>query len=67
MPEGLNNIKLFYTDREVGERYGVSRLSVWRWVRDGRFPPPVKVGSRATRWRLADLEAFEAELGQNAA
>lgn len=27
-------------------------------VKNGRFPPPVKVGRRAVRWRTADVLPF---------
>lgn len=32
-----------------------SRASIWRDIRDGNCPPPVKIGSRCTRWRVGDL------------
>jgi len=44
---------------EVEERLGVSRATVWRWYRAGRFPTPVYVGTRRA-WRLETLEAWEA-------
>jgi prophage regulatory protein len=33
----------------------VSRSTWWQGVRDGRFPPPVKLGKRITAWRSADI------------
>ena len=56
-PDGA---QLYFSDRQVAERFGISVATVWRWSREGRegFPAPVRlVGT--TRWRLADLEAFE--------
>lgn len=51
---------MFMSDRQVAERYGVSAPTVWRWVKDqAGFPQPVKLSPGCTRWRLADLEAFE--------
>ena len=35
----------------------VSSATWWRWVRDGRAPPPVKLG-RITAWRSSDIRAF---------
>ncbi|MEW6076674.1 MAG: AlpA family phage regulatory protein [Thermodesulfobacteriota bacterium] len=52
---------LFLSDRQVGERYGVDRGTVWRWVREGNFPAPVKLSSGCTRWRLCNLEKWEGE------
>ncbi len=53
---------LFLDSRQVRERYGVSRTTVWRWVREGRLPEPVNVGPASIRWRLHDLQEFEAKL-----
>lgn len=50
----------FLTAREVASRYGVAVSSVWRWVREGAMPAPVKLGQTCTRWRLEDLKEFEA-------
>jgi prophage regulatory protein len=34
---------------------GVSPATVWRWVRAGRLPSPVKLGPNTTAWRVGDL------------
>lgn len=33
----------------------------WRYVRQGTFPAPVKLGPGITAWRLSDIEAWEAQ------
>jgi prophage regulatory protein len=48
---------------EVVERYGVTRQTIWRWRREGIFPEPLALSSKVHRWRVRDLEAWEA--GQN--
>ena len=45
---------------EVAERYGVSRTTIWRWVKDTDFPEPVKLANHSTRWKVAALQAWEA-------
>jgi prophage regulatory protein len=40
-------------------RLPVHRNTLWRWVREGKFPPPVKLGENTTAWRLEDVEAWE--------
>lgn len=51
----------FLTVRQVAERLAVSVPTVWRWTRErDDFPKPQRLGPAATRWRLADLEAWEA-------
>ncbi|KTG15991.1 MULTISPECIES: helix-turn-helix domain-containing protein [unclassified Guyparkeria] len=46
-------------DWEAAARYGVHRNTWLRWVREGNAPKPVKFSEQCTRWRLADLEAWE--------
>lgn len=47
---------------EVAQRLSVSVSSIWRWKREGSFPLAVRVGRGVTRWRLSDVEAWEAQL-----
>jgi len=42
---------------EVGLRLGVSRRSLWKWIRAGRIPV-VRLGERTVRIREADLVGF---------
>jgi predicted DNA-binding transcriptional regulator AlpA len=34
-----------------------SRASHYRDLKEGRIPPPVRVGARSTRWRVGDVRA----------
>ena len=36
----------------------VSKSTWWDGVRTGRYPKPVKLGSRLTCWRMADIIAL---------
>ncbi|WAP69947.1 helix-turn-helix transcriptional regulator [Jiella pelagia] len=36
----------------------VSKSTWWAGVKDGRFPKPVKLGSRITVWRAEDIRAL---------
>ncbi|MBX3598584.1 MAG: AlpA family phage regulatory protein [Rhizobiaceae bacterium] len=38
----------------------ISTMSLWRWVRDGKFPAPVKICNR-NYWRRSDIEAWLSE------
>ena len=44
--------------REVEERTGLSRASIYRRIGDGEFPPPVRVGAKAVRWKESDITAW---------
>ncbi len=34
----MKNITAFLRDTEVAIRYGVSRPTIWRWTKNGKFP-----------------------------
>lgn len=36
----------------------VSPATLWRWVRAGRFPAPVKLGENTTAFRVEDVRAW---------
>ena len=42
--------------QQVAARYSVGISTVWRWTRDGRLPPPLKLTDRCTRWDQRDLD-----------
>ena len=49
---------------EVVEITGLSRTTIWRRVRSGDFPPPVRLGSPATRsvgWRESEIRKWVAD------
>jgi prophage regulatory protein len=45
--------------KTVAERLGVSAMTIWRWVRDGRFPSPIRLGPRRTAWKETDIVKWE--------
>lgn len=51
----------YISDKQLAQRFGVHRTTLWAWVRDNGFPSPVRLSEHCTRWRLADVEQFEAE------
>jgi len=36
----------------------VSKSTWWAGVKSGRYPQPVKLGTRITAWRVADIRAL---------
>ena len=53
--------KPLLTYREVASRLNCCRQTVWKLVKRGEFPEPLKIG-RARRWREADVDAWIAGL-----
>ena len=52
---------VYVSDKQLAIRYGVHRTTVWRWIRNGEFPKPIKISEGCTRWRLSEVEQWESE------
>ena len=48
--------------REVYERLGISRATLYRMIEKGQFPPPLKLSTGTSRWHSQDVEDFIAGL-----
>lgn len=44
--------------RAVTQFTSLSRATVYRRVKDGTFPKPIKIGENRVVWRYEDLEAW---------
>lgn len=43
---------------EVEARTGLSRSTLYDWMKRGEFPQPVKLGARLVAWRESDITAW---------
>lgn len=43
----------------VAGLHGISSATVWRYVRIGRLPAPVKIGPNTTAWRVGELRRLQ--------
>lgn len=50
----------YLSTAQVLQNLGVSKQTLWRWVRVGKFPAPVKLSERRIAWRERDVRAWEA-------
>ncbi len=46
---------------QAAQLLGVSRSTLWRWVRDGLMPRPIRLGPVARGWNQTDLERWLSE------
>ena len=46
---------------EVMELAGISRSEIYRRIRTGTFPPPVRLGVQRVAWRQSDVQRWMAE------
>ena len=54
----LTDQDVLLTRREVERRTGLSRSTLYRKMREGTFPVPLKISERAVRWRESEIRAY---------
>ena len=47
----------FVRERTVVTFFATSHSTLWRWITEGRFPKPIKLGPGTTAWDVRDLRA----------
>ena len=50
---------IYLSDKQLAEKYGVHRTTIWRWVKQGDFPPPVKLSPGCSRWPGQPVDAWD--------
>ena len=53
----------------TGDKVGplpFSKSTLWRMVRNGKFPKPIKLGARVTAWRCEEVHEWIKAQGQAA-
>lgn len=48
----------FLKDKEVATIVGVSRATIWRWVKRGTFPVPHELGPNTTAWARDEVDTW---------
>jgi prophage regulatory protein len=46
----------------VTAQTGLSKSEIYRRIKDGKFPQPIKLGARAVAWPTAQIEAWVNDL-----
>jgi len=54
----MNTKQYYFTDNQLAIRYQVTRNTIWRWVRNDKFPRPQKLNGCA-RWSWKDVDRWE--------
>ena len=44
--------------KEVMNRVGLGRSTIYRWMDEGKFPRPVRLGPRSVAWYEKDIEGW---------
>jgi len=43
---------------EVVEKVGLGKSTVWLWVKQHKFPKPIKLSARVTVWKESDINKW---------
>jgi len=49
---------LFVREKQVLAMVPITDATLWRWVKAGKFPAPLKLGPGTTAWRLSDVKRW---------
>ena len=49
--------------KQVAELFNIGVSTVWALVKVGRFPEPIRLTTRCSRWRRVDVVAWSKTLG----
>lgn len=61
IPDDLPLGERLLTMRQVQERVPKSRITIYRWIREGRFPGNYRIGPNSVVWRESEIESFIAK------
>lgn len=53
--------------KAVEKMLAVSRRTIYERVQEGRFPAPIRLSSRCSRWRFSDVRDWIAQQASGAA
>jgi prophage regulatory protein len=56
------NAKRLIRLAEVATMLGIGRSTIYKYIGEGTFPAPIKVGFRSVRWKLTDVLAWRAHI-----
>ncbi|CAG1004273.1 hypothetical protein MTYP_03155 [Methylophilaceae bacterium] len=48
--------------KTVEKMTGLSRATIYRLIKSGKFPPPRSIGTGAVRWKLSEVIAWQQSL-----
>jgi len=51
--------------KTVEQMSGLSRATIYRLIKAGKFPRPLSIGTGAVRWRQSDVIAWQQSLRSN--
>ena len=48
----------YKTRHEIEKLLKISRTTIYRWLKEGKFPAPIHLGANMVRWKTSDIEIW---------
>lgn len=48
----------FLRIKDVIEKTGIAKSTIWLWVNENKFPKPIKISPRVTVWENSKIEEW---------
>ena len=48
----------YQTRQQLEKLFKVSPSTIYRWIKEGKFPAPIHLGAHMVRWKVSDIEAW---------
>jgi len=48
----------YQTRHQLEKLLQVSPATIYRWIKEGNFPKPLRLGANMVRWKASDIEAW---------
>ena len=48
----------YQTRNQLEKLFKVSPATIYRWIKEGNFPKPVRLGANMVRWKASDIETW---------
>ena len=48
----------YQTRNQLEKLFKVSSATIYRWIKAGNFPKPVRLGPNMVRWKASDIKAW---------
>lgn len=61
MAQTIQREPAFLRRKQVEMRTGLSRSTIYQYIKDGAFPKPVRLGPRAVGWLESEVSEWIAE------
>lgn len=58
MPDDLATVHGLLTPRQVADRLGVTKRTLWRMAKQDGFPQPIRFSRKMIRWKPVDVEGY---------